>query len=152
MKHSPLPALDTIDRTRGFTLIELMIVVVIIGILTAIVYPSYREQMMKGRRASAKAALSEVVGREEQFFLDNKTYTTNMESLNMTGAVSGGASADTESGFYSITIVAATAGCPINNCFVASAAPQGDQANDKCGTLTLSSSGVKGDGGGTDCW
>lgn len=63
-----------IQRIRGFTLIELMIVVAVIGILSAIAYPSYSEYVQRSRIAEATANLSEMRIRQERFFQDNRTY------------------------------------------------------------------------------
>ena len=59
---------------RGFTLIELMITVAIVGILASIAYPSYIESVRKGRRAEARAALTELMQQQERFMTQNNTY------------------------------------------------------------------------------
>jgi type IV pilus assembly protein PilE len=62
-------------NTKGFTLIELMIVVVVIGILGAVAYPSYVEYVMRSKLAEARAELSTMRVRLEQYFQDKRTYT-----------------------------------------------------------------------------
>ncbi len=134
-------------REAGFTLIELMVVIVIIGILASIAYPSYREHMRRSARSDARAALLDAASREEQYFLDNKSYTTNLAKI--------GAAAATENGYYTIGVNAATAACPISQCYAMTATPQGPQADDtKCANLKLNSSGVKSATGTTptECW
>lgn len=61
-------------QEKGFTLIELMVVVAIVGILAAIAYPSYREYVMRGRIAEATSVLSDMRIKIEQYYADNKTY------------------------------------------------------------------------------
>ena len=68
---------------RGVTLMELMIVVVIIGILTAIAYPSYRQYAAKAKRNEAKAALLQISTLQERHYLQNNTYTTDMTNLGL---------------------------------------------------------------------
>ena len=59
---------------HGFTLIELMIVVAIIGILASIAYPSYRNSVLKGRRAEARTAIAELMQQQERYMTQNNTY------------------------------------------------------------------------------
>lgn len=61
---------------RGFTLIELMIVVVVIGVLAAMAYPSYTEYVQRSRIAEATAAMSDLRIRQERYFQDNRTYVS----------------------------------------------------------------------------
>lgn len=132
---------------RGFTLVELMIIVVIVGILASVAYPSYRDQALRAARSDAKGALLDMASRQEQYHLDNKTYASDPDDLNVAAA--------TEHEYYALAIDAATAGCPVSICFVLRATPQGGQADDtRCGQLTLNSRGTKG-ATGTEpdsCW
>jgi type IV pilus assembly protein PilE len=68
-----------VRKIRGFTLIELMIAVAIVGILVAIAYPSYTNSLIKGNRANAKAFLMSVATKQQQFLLDNRAYATKAE-------------------------------------------------------------------------
>ena len=58
----------------GFTLIELMIVVAVVAILAAVAYPAYRDSVLKGRRAQARAALMELIQQQERYMTQNNTY------------------------------------------------------------------------------
>jgi len=146
--HTPLAGKPRCKA--GFTLIELMITVAVVGILAAVAYPSYRDQVLRSRRSEAKAALADTVGRQEKFLLNNKTYTATLgaSGLNM--------NATTESGHYLMSVVAPTASCPIARCYVVQAVPQGAQTNDtRCATLSITSRGQKlesGTGTVADCW
>ena len=61
-------------RSRGFTLIEMMIVVAIVGILAAIAYPSYQEYVRRGNRAEARATMMDMMQMQERFFSSNNAY------------------------------------------------------------------------------
>lgn len=73
----------TKKRLSGFTLIEIMIVVAIIGILAAIAMPQYQGYIQKGRRAAAQAFLLQVAQRQQQFYLDNRAYAASLTNLNV---------------------------------------------------------------------
>ncbi|MFZ1831504.1 MAG: type IV pilin protein, partial [Pseudomonadales bacterium] len=127
-------------RERGFTLGELMIVVVIVGILATIAYPTYQDQIRKSRRIDAKNALMNVANRQEQFILDRSTYTLNMADL--------GFGADpmvSTEGYY--TVDAAVGACgAITRCFTLTATPVAgkSQAGDsKCTAFSLASTGAR---------
>ena len=141
---------------RGFTLVELMVVLVIIAILTTIAYPSYQEQVRKTRRADCAAALVGLAAAMERHFSTNSSYTGAAASGANTGSpaiyatqcpLDGGAAT------YNLNISAAT-----NTSYTVTATPTGGQSGDKCGILTLSNTGLKGisnaDTGVTvqDCW
>jgi type IV pilus assembly protein PilE len=79
-------------RLRGFTLIELMIVVGIVAILASIAYPSYRDSVLKGRRAEARAALADLLQQQERYLTQRNTY------LVITDATAGPAPFKTYSG------------------------------------------------------
>jgi len=128
---------------KGFSLLELIIVVVVAGIIAAIAVPSYQEQSRRSRRSAATAALFDATSRQEQFFLDNKTYTTTIVvgGLNM--------NAITVSGSYALSVDAPTGACALDRCYRVRATPQGAQIADPCGPLTIDSERVKSP---NDCW
>lgn len=63
-------------RSRGFTLIELMIAVMVVAVLAAIAYPSYVNHVARARRAAAQAAMMDIANRQQQFFLANRTFAS----------------------------------------------------------------------------
>lgn len=133
---------------RGVTLIELMIVVVVVGILTAIAYPSYRGQMLRTHRTGAKATLVETAQQLERCYTRFNAYNDAGCAIATT---LGGAGVNTEGNWYTITFTAA----PTASVFSLTAAPQGTQAQDTaCADLTLTQTGAR-DATGTaptTCW
>ncbi len=135
--------MQTRKHMHGMTLMELMIVVVIIGILTAIAFPNYREFVARAKRSEAKAALLQIATNQERFYLQNSTFTTDMTML--------GFDADpyiSDSDSYSISVTAADA-----SDYTAVATYQfTDDENDKCGTWQINGRGTKTSAPYTDCW
>ncbi len=130
------------QRSLGFTLIEVMIVVAIIGILAAIGYPSYQNQVQKTRRADAKASLMELAQGAERFYSQNGTYDGYEAVLPFEES-------PRESGtkFYDLGFV------PDDQTFALSAAPKNGQEDDACGTLTINQIGTKdSDDTNENCW
>jgi len=142
-QHSVLRAGQVPRASRGFSLLELMIVVAVAAIIAAVAIPNFQEQSKKGRRAAAAAALIDASSRQEQFFLDNKTYTTTIIAGGLNMAVSAG------SGTYALSVDVPTVACQVDRCFRVRATPQGAQAADTCGALTIDSQRQKSPGG---CW
>jgi type IV pilus assembly protein PilE len=70
-------------KSKGFTLIELMVVLLIVGVLAAIAYPSYRESVKRGNRRAAQSVMMEIVNREHQYFIANRVYA-DTAALNYT--------------------------------------------------------------------
>ncbi|MEJ2652945.1 MAG: type IV pilin protein [Gammaproteobacteria bacterium] len=137
----------------GITLIELVIVMALIAILAAIAYPTYTGQIRKSQRAVAKSVLLNAANRQEQYFFDNRQYADAMNKLTgYTSAVSPTilfnkssepTTASTDA-LYAVSVAAVdAAACGTAPCFELQAVPQNDQANDDCGTFTITSSNVR---------
>ena len=146
------------NTARGFTLIELMIVVAIVGIIAAIAYPSYQDYLTKTKRSVATATLLQVSGRQEQFYTENRQYADDLTALMYPGNPfyvdpnTTIAAADAAGMIYRIEVRR-----PTVSTYTLSASPVHQQASadTKCGTLTLDNRGTKtesGTGSLSDCW
>ena len=144
---------------KGFTLLELLIVVVIIGIIAAIAIPSYTSHVRNARRTDGQAALLDAYARMERFYAENNSYQTatistgsNTDILNDPDSTCSGASAPSSEGFYCISFQAG----PTATTYTLQAAPlaTGPQAGDVCGTLSINSLGQKSAASSAtiDCW
>ena len=137
---------------RGFTLIELMIVVVIAAVLAAIALPAYNDAVRKSRRTAAKTAVLDMASREEKFYTTNNAYTSTAASLGY--AALPAAVPDASTNYYQLSVVMENTTNPPT--FTATATAQGDQTKDGCGNFAVNSLGVKSVSGGTltvaDCW
>ena len=120
-------------KQRGFTLIELMIVVVIVGILAAIVYPSYTQHVVKANRVAAQAQMMDIANRQQQFLLANRSYVskTDLEA-------SGYSLPADVSVRYSYAVILGAGAVPS---YTITFTPSGAQTDD--GALTLNNEGVK---------
>lgn len=131
-------------RTRGFTLIEMMITVAIVAILAAVAYPSYQEQIRKARRADAQTALLELAQFMERFYTTTGTYVGAALPFNE-------APKEGTTKYYDLNFsVAATA-----TAYTLQAAPKGAMAGDACGSLRIAHTGAKTYTGSADaslCW
>lgn len=116
-------------------MIELMIVVIIIAILATIAYPTYISQMRKARRADGMIALTQLVNRMEQYYLDQIPPTYAGAALGVGGIFPDEAPVDGANKYYDLAIVAATA-----NSYILQATPKAVQAGD--GRLRVLSDGT----------
>jgi len=137
-------------NTKGFTLVELMIVIAIIGILASIAYPSYQNSVMKSHRSDAQSGLSQLAQALERFYGVRYTYIGTGDSGGGTaGAPISGVFSHTSTPLgssqihYDLTLTASATS------YTVTATPAGNQASDSCGTLTLTRSGAKTP---VDCW
>ena len=143
-------------RQRGVTMLELLIVVAIIAIVSAFGYPSYMRYVVNAKRTAATSALLQIADRQQQFFMDNKSYAADLTDLGFAAnpwVISDegmSAAAGDADAVYSIALsnVAAMT-------YTITAAPLHAQLDRDtyCGSLTLNQAGVRGNSaGGDDCW
>jgi len=136
------------NRSQGFSLIELMIAVVIVGILAAIAIPMYSDYVTRSRRADGQATLMQVAQELERCYTQFSKYNDNSCSV-----VNGGVVSETsDQGFYGIS---ASGGNLTESAFTLTATPQNEQADDTdCTTLTLTHLGEQSATGDDpdSCW
>ncbi|MER0511277.1 type IVa pilus pseudopilin TppA [Aeromonas veronii] len=129
---------------RGFSLIELMIVIAIVAILGTIAYPAYQQYVLTSHRVEAKSMLLNAANRQETYFMDFNRYTSSAADLNI--------SDDSESGFYHLVISAGT------NTFILFATASGAQGSDSdCIIFSIDQDGTRsatrlGDTVNDACW
>ncbi|SEG12644.1 type IV pilus assembly protein PilE [Nitrosomonas ureae] len=142
-------------KAMGFTLIELMITVAILGIIAAVALPSYQDYVRQSNRIVAKSMLYENAQFMERFYSQNNQYDATVGADGMIDTGDDIAvvlpilqSPKTGTRQYDISLQSV-----LNNTFVLRAVPTGSMAGDICGTLTLSNTGAQGaDGNVADCW
>jgi type IV pilus assembly protein PilE len=118
---------------RGFTLVEIMIVIAVIGILSAIAFPSYQDYLIKGRRAAAQSHLMEIAQQQQQYLLDARAYAADLTTLNLTTPTD-------ISTYYQISVTASE-GPPPN--FTITATPVSGSAQASDVTLSIDNTGNK---------
>jgi len=140
-------------KHHGFTLMELMIVVAIVGILAAVTYPSYKQYVDRGKRAEARAALLDTAARQERWYSDNNSqYTATITDIinDPAGGACTAAGVQTETCLYTLTATTSNS----NQNFVLTAAPQG-WTDTLCGNMTITHAGARTESGTGDlaaCW
>ena len=143
-------------RDKGFTLIELVVVLFITALLITYALPAYQEQLRETRRSLGRAELLKVMARQEQYFMDHKRYARSLTDL---GFPEDPYAIDSQSAvvpsvakgrIYLINLH------PNNYSYTLTAVPQLSQSADRvCGNLSLASNGLKqstGEGSAQECW
>lgn len=128
-------------RQTGYTLVEIMITIAVLAILVSLAVPGYFQYVVRANRSEGIEALMTAAACQERLLIRNNAYDAD--------ACEG----TTQGGHYAVTVVTSNS----NQNFVATAAPQGGQSRDSCGSLALSDTGVKSAGGSTGalaskCW
>ncbi len=142
-----MPTQPSRADARGFTLIELMVVVAIVGILTALAYPSYVEQVARTKRGDAQAALLEAQQWLERQYTLNSAYHKNADGSTRASSDLPAIRAATAK-YYALSF----SGTPTASAYTLQMVPYGAMASDKCGTFTLTNANVQGAALSTGCW
>jgi type IV pilus assembly protein PilE len=123
--------------SKGFTLLELMVTVVIVGILAAVAYPSYQSMLKSSHESAAQQFMLDIASKEEQFMLDTRTYTATIG----TGGLA--LTTPTEvSSYYTVTLAVNNAATPPS--YTITATPKAGTIQAGEATITYNHLGVKG--------
>ena len=137
------------NRASGFSLMELMIVVLIVGILLGISLPAFQGYVLRAHRTDAHSSLLDIAARQERFVAQRNTYTNKIKEASPAGLGMG--TLDSPEGYYTLAATkCADTGGSIANCYLITASAAGKQVNDAaCKTISYTSAGVKSP---ADCW
>jgi type IV pilus assembly protein PilE len=122
-----------VSNKNGFTLIELIITVAIVGILASIAYPSYTNSLRKSNRSAAQSVLMDIAQRQSQYLVENRSYAASTSAVNVTVP-------SKVSSTYTITVTN-SAGPPPS--FTATATPIAGTNQVSDGVLTINNTGTK---------
>jgi type IV pilus assembly protein PilE len=140
--RTPLPQ-RPMPRSRGFTLVELLVTMVIAAILAAIAIPAYSNYVRKARRTEAKSAVLDIASLEERWFSTNNSYTDDPTKLGYTGAA--GTAFTVGSGYYTVLVskVDATTSTALATYTIVATAT-GDQLKDtQCRSFQVTNNGAQ---------
>jgi type IV pilus assembly protein PilE len=148
-----------VDQQPGFTLIEMMVVVLLLSIIMALSIPGYRQYVQRANRTDATSDLLRLAAAQERFYLQNGTYATNAQLAAAPPAGLGFAGSKTKRGYYNVAITVANA-----TRFTATVTADGGEKqkdDHKCETFRINESGLReaADDGGSytavtaeECW
>lgn len=137
-------------KNKGFSLIELMIVVAIVGIITAVALPSYTSYITRSKRTECRAAVMQVLQQQERYYTQQNVYLAFTSSA--AGVAMRQFSGDTAAASACTLASAACAGSSLNACVIVTATPA--RADPAVGNITMQSDGTRGCSGTdqTKCW
>jgi type IV pilus assembly protein PilE len=148
-------------QQTGFTLIEILIIMAILGVIVAVAYPNYTEQMKKSRRAEAKVALVELVQMQESAFSDNNAYASALNTGGLLCATRGTCLLDNSELYtpkknYILTISNATARGYTITATISTTGQQQDDAQCRTFSINQKNQRTAANASGTDttahCW
>lgn len=142
-------------QQAGFSLVELMIVVVIMVILAGLALPSYNQYVLRAQRGIAQQLIADIRARQERYFLNNRGYADDLADLGFASATinidkQGNAGASTADAIYTLSLTNTSA-----TTWTAQAVPKNGQIKDTdCATLTMAHTGLRSasGSGGSACW
>lgn len=126
----------------GFTLVELLATIVVISMLAGIAWPNYQRHVLKAHRSEGMSALNNLLQAQEDFYLDNRAYTTDLTDLGYSSSTN----VATDNGRYQLSASTCTTQTQLTQCIQLTATAQGKQTGDNngnSGNLTLNSLGEK---------
>lgn len=137
-------------RSTGFTLVELMVVLAIIAILAAIAIPAYTRYGFRARRPDGQKLVLAIANAEERYYALHNAYG-DVATIGFAAT----ATATSDAGYYTATVSTSAVNSFAAQAYTMTAVPTGIQVKDACGSLTLTSTGVKSQTGTTtngNCW
>jgi type IV pilus assembly protein PilE len=137
-------------RSRGFTLIELMIAIVVVAILASIAVASYRSSVLRANRTDGTTTLLQVSAAEEKYFLQNSQYTADLADAPPTGL---GLGTTSPRGYYTLAVTAGSTGS-LATSWLVTATATGSQTQDlaACQTMSIDDQGNRSPADSSGCW